>query len=111
MLNYETASTLYHTISTKASANDNPDFQAFYTKFLDAAVAYVSIRTRWHFMEPAQRAEHDQARSREHDGYMARLSAVCRNLGIEDVDTILPDRKMKGDFACYVALFLAMEQR
>ena len=46
-----------------------------------------------------------------HDAYMSSLVAVCRNLGIEGIDEIMPDRKAKGDFACYIALFLSLEQR
>jgi hypothetical protein len=39
------------------------------------------------------------------------LTAVCRNLGMDNLEEILPDRKTKGDFACYIALFLGLEQR
>ena len=33
------------------------------------------------------------------------------NLEIDGVEELLPDRKTKGDFACFIALFLALEQR
>lgn len=111
MLVYETASELYATILSKASTISDSAFQTFYTKFLQDAVDYAATRTSWHFMDAAERMEHDKSRTAKHDGYMARLTAVCRNLGIEDLDKILPDRKAKGDFACYIALFLALEQR
>ena len=49
-------------------------------------------------------------RTAKHDAYMAMVGAVCRNLGIVGIDEIMPDRKTKGDFACYITLFLALEQ-
>lgn len=55
--------------------------------------------------------EDDRGRSIKHDAFMSMLGAVCRHLGLEGVDVILPDRKNKGDFACCIALFLALEQR
>jgi len=39
------------------------------------------------------------------------LNAISRNLDMEEIETVMPDRKTKGDFACFIALFLALEQR
>lgn len=62
-------------------------------------------------MNQSARSEDDKSRSLKHDAFMSILGAVCRNLEIEGIDELLSDRKMKGDFACYIALFLALEQR
>ncbi|MBR2043544.1 MAG: hypothetical protein IJ946_04320 [Clostridia bacterium] len=111
MLQYEIAKRLYDEIKTKAKNDTRPGFDDFYNGFLKSAVSYAETRTEWNFMELSERMERDRSRSIKHDSYMSSLGAVCRNLGIEGIDGIMPDRKAKGDFACYIALFLALEQR
>ena len=111
MLQYEIAQKLYEEIKEKAAKNSNDAFQSFYKEFLKNAVVYADTRAAWSFMEPAEQREDDASRSIKHDAFMSMLNAVCRNLGVEGIDSIMPDRKAKGDFACYIALFLALEQR
>ena len=111
MLQYQVAKELYNEISEKAELILDDEFLEFYGEFLILACEYAKIRTDWAFLTPGERAEQDAGRSRKHDAYMAMLSAVCRNLKIQGLDNFLPDRKTKGDFACYIALFLSLEQR
>ena len=111
MLQYEIAKKLFDEINKKAINDSRDGFKEFYEGFLKAAVSYTQTRTAWTFMEQAERMEKDRSRSIKHDSYMSDLGAVCRNLGIEGIDEIMPDRKAKGDFACYIALFLSLEQR
>ena len=111
MLQYEIAKKLYEEIEEKAAKCSKEGFGEFYRSFLEDATEYAKTRMAWSFMEQDERAENDRGRSAKHDAFMAMLQAICRNLGIEEIDEIMPDRKTKGDFACYVALFLALEQR
>lgn len=111
MLQYEAAVKLYEEIKEKAAKNSAEGFSEFYRDFLKEAATYAGTRTAWSFMDQAARLEDDRGRSIRHDAFMSMLGAICRNLGIEGIDAIMPDRKTKGDFACYVALFLALEQR
>lgn len=110
MLQYEIAKELYDTMEKRA-AQQPEDFREFYQDFLVAATEYAKTRLSWSFMDIAQRRQDDASRSIKHNGFMAALDAVCRNLGIEGLDEIMPERKTKGDFACYIALFLALQQR
>ena len=111
MLQYETAKKLYEEIKTKSMASPIEDFDEFYMEFLQDATDYANNRLAWSFMDKAARAEDDSSRSIKHDAFMARLNAICRVLKVEGIDEIMPDRKAKGDFACYIALFLSLEQR
>ena len=111
MLEYEIAKKLYEEINEKAKNSTIEDFGEFYERFLKSAVDYAANRTAWAFMSYDEQMEDDKSRSRKHDAYMASLNAVSRNLEIEGIDEIMPDRKAKGDFACYIALFLSLEQR
>ena len=110
LLQYEDAKKLYHEMREKA-AKMPEDFTDFFEYFLKDAADYAKTRTEWSFLDREVRIEKDLARTSKHDGYMSMLSAVCRTLGVEGLDELLPDRKTKGDFACYIALFLALEQR
>ena len=111
MLQYEVAKKLYEEIKEKAATCSKDGFDEFYQELLAGAAEYAMTRLTWSFMDLESRREDDRSRSIKHDSYMAMLNAVCRNLGIEEIDKIMPDRKTKGDFACYIALFLALEQR
>ncbi len=110
MLQYEIARKLYEEIKEKATEQPE-EFTEFYQDFLKVATEYAKTRLNWSFMTLAERRADDPSRTIKHDGFMAMLSAVCRNLGIKGIDDLMPERKSKGDFACYIALFLALEQR
>ena len=111
MLQYEVAKKLYEELKEKVAKSSVDGFDKFYKRFLEHAVDYAQNRTSWAFMTQAARNDDDKSRSMKHDAYMSMLNAVCRNLGIERIDELMLDRKAKGDFACYIALFLALEQR
>jgi hypothetical protein len=95
----------------KAARCSKEGFDEFYKNFLEDATDYARTRTTWFFVDQEARIEDDSGRSIKHNAFMAMLGAICRNLGIEGIDETMPDRKTKGDFACYVVLFLALEQR
>lgn len=111
MLQYEVAKNLYEEIETKAKSSTIEGFDELYERFLKTAVNYAQNRTNWSFMTQSERIDDDKSRSIKHDSYMSSLGAVCRNLGIKGIDEIMPDRKAKGDFACYITLFLSLERR
>ena len=111
MLQYEIAKKLFDEINEKSTNDPREGFKEFYEGFLKSAVNYAETRTAWTFMEQAERIESDRSRSIKHDAYMSSLGGICRNLGIEGIEEIMPDRKAKGDFACYISLFLGLEQR
>ena len=111
MLKYEIAKELYEEIKEKAAKVTDEDVKSIYQDFLENAVDYAKKRAAWAFMDMDAKMEDDKTRSTKHNAFMAMLGAVCRNLCIDGIDDIMPDRKTKGDFACYIALFLALEQR
>ena len=111
MLPYETAKDLYEQIKHKAQQSTVSSFPEFFKMFLKSAADYAAARTAWATMNQAQRNEDDKPRRAKHDAFIAMLNAISRNLDIADMETLLPDRKTQGDFACYIALFLALEQR
>ena len=111
MLKYEVAKKLYEEMKEKAEKNHDEMIAGLHQDFLDAAAEYAKTRLSWSFMSMVAKREDDASRTIKHNGFMTLFSAVCRNLSIDGIDEIMPDRKAKGDFACYIALFLALEQR
>ena len=111
MLQYETAKQLYDELKERAKQSPKQGFQDFYKLFLKSAMDYAATRAAWVTMDQAARNEDDKPRRLKHDAFISMLNAVSRNLGLEEIKEIMPDRKTKGDFACYIALFLSIEQR
>ena len=111
MLQYETAKRIYDELKEKAKQSPMSGFRNFYKMFLKSAVDYATTRASWATMDQAARNEDDKPRRLKHDAFISMLNAISRNLGMEEIGAIMPDRKAKGDFACYIALFLALEQR
>ncbi|MBP3413339.1 MAG: hypothetical protein J6K89_08795 [Oscillospiraceae bacterium] len=110
MLQYEVARKFYEELKSAASRADE-ELKEFYNDFLLSATKYANNRLSWSFMDLAARREDDERRHLKHDSFMAILTAICRNLAVEGLDEAMPDRKTKGDFACYISLFLSLEQR
>ncbi len=111
MLQYEVAKSIYDEIRTKASESTKSGFDEFFKLFLKNAADYASTRTSWAVMSQSERSADDNARRVKHDAFISMLSAISRNLGVEGIEEKMPDRKAKGDFACYIALFMGLEQR
>lgn len=111
MLNYEFAKNLYEELKEKAAENTDELLDDLYQQLLKTAREYADTRLSRAFMTQMERREADASRTIRHDGFMRVLEAVCRNFGITGIDDQMPNRKLKGDFACYMALFLALEQR
>lgn len=113
MLLYDVAKSTYLEIKAAVIAADDPldRYADMYERLLKSAVSYAETRAEWAFMNRADRAEFDRGRTIKHDAFMSNLTALCDALHIKYIDTLMPDRKDKGDFACYIALFLSIEQR
>lgn len=111
MLQYETAKRIYDEMKEKSKESPMSGFQDFFKMFLKSAVDYANTRAAWATMDQAARNEDDKSRRMKHDAFISMLNAISRNLGMEEIEAIMPDRKTKGDFACFIGLFLALEQR
>lgn len=112
-LSYEEALRAYTLIKEKAAEipEDDTDLKEFYMDFLKSATDYAMTRAQWTFMTLDEIKEIDPLRTRRHNGFIAALEGICRNFQIEGIDAVMLDRKTKGDFACYIVMFLGIEQR
>lgn len=110
MLQFEEARQLYEEMKEKAARSSQSGFQDFFKLFLKSAADYAATRSSWATMDQSVRNEDDKPRRLKHDAFISILNAISRNLDV-GIEEIMPDRKAKGDFACYIALFMALEQR
>lgn len=83
---------------------------------LDKAVRYARIRTDWELAEPARRHELDEYRKRTHDSLMDACNILSRAMAKQGHEAswreqLGDDRKVIGDFACFVHCFLGLAER
>jgi hypothetical protein len=80
------------------------------------ALEYANIRAQWNMMSTELRVEVDQRRTIAHNAFIDACNIMSRNMGKSDEDnswraTLGDDRKIIGDFACYIHCFLGIEAR
>lgn len=81
-----------------------------------SAVRYAHIRAEWHFMTAEEKLEEDVERTRAHNAFIDKCNILSRNQQSIGEDgswrTLLGnDRKINGDFACYIHCWLGIQAR
>lgn len=84
------------------------DKMEFYNDFLSKAFKYAEIRSEWELLENEERAEKDAYRTALHNSFITSVNVLGRLCEAEGVDSswrlrLSEDRKVIGDFACFVA--------
>jgi len=84
--------------------------------FYRLVVRYAHVRAQWNFMTNAEKAELDPERTVLHNTLIDSLNILARNMAKfgEDVEwrkNLGDNRKVIGDFACYVNAWLGIRQR
>jgi hypothetical protein len=108
-LDHQTALHAYHQICESRLAE-------LRTTLFKAAVRYAHIRAEWHFMTPAERASVDSGRTIAHNRFIDTCNIFSREQAKAGEDNrwreaIGADRKMVGDFACWVSCWLGIGSR
>ena len=80
------------------------------------AIDYAHLRCQWQLLDRQQRQEIDERRTIAHNAFIDSINILSRNMAGQGEDiswraTLGNDRKVIGDFACYIALFLALQAR
>ena len=83
---------------------------------LVAAVRYAGIRAKWCLESPDGRRGMDAERTRAHDALIDACNILSRNQAGKGEDntwrvSLGDDRKVIGDFACYVHCILGVRAR
>ncbi len=112
-LEYEEAMKIYQIMNENIDRTDE-DILDLYNRMLEKAVRYAHIRAEWNFLSKEKKMETDESRTIAHDAFISSINVIARiekELGSQWREQLGNDRKRIGDFACYIALFLAIDAR
>jgi len=109
MLNYDRAKSCYGMILESEQS-------ALRSELFKKGLEYARIRAHWMVASSEQRKEMDQRRTLAHNAFIDACNIMSRNMGINNEDNswraeLGDDRKIIGDFACYIHCFLGIEAR
>ncbi len=97
-------------------AVDSSSLVKLRNSFYSLAIRYAVTRAQWNFLSIEEKMESNAARTSLHNTLIDSLNILSRNMlkAGEPVDwrkTLGNDRKVIGDFACYVVAWLGIRQR
>ena len=84
--------------------------------FYKLALRYAAVRAQWNFLSVEDKIETNDERSRLHNALIDSVNILARNMEKAGENaawrkTLGDDRKVIGDFACYVNAWLGIRQR
>ncbi|MEK5393574.1 hypothetical protein NSQ59_25025 [Margalitia sp. FSL K6-0131] len=117
-LTFQEAIDIHSKILQTANTKDE-DFQELLEDVIKAANNYANIRANWSIQTTDERKNIDEARTIQHNDFMATLKILARymkNQGwdsewMDKLGTIENDRKRFGDFACYMVCVNSLNAR
>lgn len=85
-------------------------------QLINAAIRYAHIRAEWKSMSAEERMSADTERTAAHNRFIDACNILSRNQMSAGEDaswhkSIGTDRKMIGDFACWIHAFVAISYR
>ena len=80
------------------------------------AVRYAQMRSDWRVKDKIWRTAMDAERTRAHDAFIDACNILSRNMGQRGLNNgwrarLGEDRKVIGDWACFIHCFLGLEVR
>lgn len=105
----ETARELFSSIETT-------NHEGLRIDFVEKAISYAHIRAKWPLLDIEERRNLDSSRTISHNAFIDSCNILSRNMAHGGEDNswrarLGDDRKVIGDFACFVALFLGLKAR
>lgn len=117
-LTFQEAIGIHSKILQYANTKDE-SFQELLEDVIKAANNYASTRANWSVQTTEERRSVDEARTIQHNDFMATLKILARymkNQGwdsewMDELGIIENDRKRFGDFACYMVCINSLNAR
>ena len=108
-MDWNTSKTIYEQLQTCA----NDDLKEH---FVSLAVRYARLRVDWLLSEGEARSRLDESRTAAHNALISAVNALSRNMDQDGLDiswrkTLGSDRRVIGDFACYLHCILGISAR
>lgn len=81
-----------------------------------AAIRYCNMRVEWGFMTSAERLQIDRQRTAAHNAFIDAVNVLSRSMTQAGLDnewrrSLTDDRKVIGDFACFLVAHLGILAR
>lgn len=116
VLPVEEAMQIYNDIFESVSKCKIDDKDEFVEDFLSKSCWYAYIRTQWEFWSRVERIEKDSERTIQHNSVIDSINILARLLNSDGIDTpwreqLGDQRKRIGDFACFVAYMVGINNR
>ena len=116
VLPVEEALQLYNDLCSTVEKCDCEDLPEFLEAFLNKSCAYATIRTQWEFWDREKKMEKDSLRTTLHNSVIDAVNILARLLNSEGIETpwreqLGDKRKRVGDFACFVAYMVGINNR
>ena len=115
VITFDHAGIIYNDLINSSNIHD-PEFKKYWKEFIELCVKYAEIRGNWLTFSREEKLSSDEARTIIHNKviYQLKLLKGMANAQYKDVswfETFKDDRKLIGDFACYVAYVYAVNAR
>lgn len=116
ILRIEEAMQIYDDILKSVEKCKIDDKWDFVNEFLKKACIYATTRQQWEFMPREERINKDSSRTITHNVFIDSINILARLLNSDGVETpwreqLGNQRKRLGDFACYVAYIIGLNNR
>ncbi|MBK6965598.1 MAG: hypothetical protein IPH20_17150 [Bacteroidales bacterium] len=97
-------------------AVDSTSLKKLRDNFYLLAIRYTVVRAQWNFISVEEKIETNDERTRLHNTLIDSLNILSRNMAKAGEETawrktLGDNRKVIGDFACYVVAWLGIRQR
>ena len=107
---------IYDEMILNINKSKTEDIMDFVKDMVDKANKYTSIRCKWEFMTNEERMEEDSMRTALHNSFITSINVVSRILASEGLDIswrekLGDDRKIIGDFACFISYMVGITNR
>ena len=106
---------LWEEIQNKIDFHKNDEIVLeLYDELCRAAVKYTNMRLEWNWFSLEQKQDKDSLRTSYHDRFITQWNMLQRyltNTYQEYIDKVSDDRKVIGDFACYICYKIAVSMR
>lgn len=108
-MNYSLAKNLFEDIRS-SSLHD------MVLNLIRAAARYSGLRNNWYLASTEEKIDLDDERKIAHEAFIGWCDIMARNMREKGENfswrsKLGNDRKLIGDFACYISLFVSLEAR
>lgn len=107
---------IYDEMILNINKSKTEDILDFVKDMVDKANKYTSVRCKWEFMSNKERLEEDSMRTALHNSFITSINIISRILESEGLDIswrekLGDDRKVLGDFACFISYIVGITNR